>query len=99
MKVNFAFKNVKENKKIVPFIERKLKGVSKFLKSSDRLNWFISFKDKAFSLRLHMSIKGKSFVIKAKENNFFKAVNDVLGKAKGIAAREQARSRRRLHLS
>ncbi len=82
-----AFHNVDHSDALVDFIEKKSKNLSKFLWKSEHFSWVIEHDSKQFRPILKFKLNNKMVSISALNQNVFKAVNEVIEKAKRLVAK------------
>ena len=87
MKAQVAFHNVDHSAGLQHFIEQRSEILQKFLWNGEDFNWVIEHDAQNFQPKLKLSLNNKNILISSKAKNVYKAVNEVLAKAKSLIIR------------
>jgi ribosome-associated translation inhibitor RaiA len=84
MNMKVSFHNVDHSLALEQFIALKSESLGRFLKNADHLRWVVSGSGKVFEPHLDIELKGESLLVKSQADDAFKAVVEVIDKAKRL---------------
>jgi ribosomal subunit interface protein len=84
MKVNISFHNVDHSESLEHFIQEKSEVLNRFLKNPEHLNWVVDSSNGKFEPHLDLALNGQNQMVKSSDENVFRAVSNVISKAKRL---------------